>query len=267
MPGHLRHDVGGGAEAVDAEVRRVAGHAQRAIADQPGAQQRCRLDVGVALGQGKAVAGFGGRVLGVAAIDLVAGELRRIAEVLAAGDAVGARSAGVAEPGNADPVSRAELSPPRTRRSPPVPTISWPGMIGSLASESSPSTTCRSVRHTPHAVTFTSTWPAPGARLRTRNARSGVPGRSSTIACMTRTSIERDAILGTAVYATLMQRNAPHRDMGGCSPLRNLNARDRPSPFCPAMARNGLRMQRKSSTAGAEGRPGQGVRPLAVGVC
>ena len=43
----LSDDVGGGAEAVDPEPLALAGHAQRAIADQPGAQQRRRLVVGV----------------------------------------------------------------------------------------------------------------------------------------------------------------------------------------------------------------------------
>ena len=47
----LRHDVGGGAEAVDAEPAGVAGHAQRAPADQAGAEQRCGLGVAVAVGQ------------------------------------------------------------------------------------------------------------------------------------------------------------------------------------------------------------------------
>ena len=36
----LGDDVGGGAEAVEAEPPRLARHAQRAVADQPGAQQR-----------------------------------------------------------------------------------------------------------------------------------------------------------------------------------------------------------------------------------
>ncbi len=35
------------------------------------------------------------------------------------------------------------------------PTMSWPGMIGMWGWGSSPSTTCRSVRHTPQAKTFT----------------------------------------------------------------------------------------------------------------
>ena len=102
VPGDLGHDVGGGAEAPDAEAAGVAGHAQGAQADQAGAQQRGGLGVVVAVGQGEAVGGVGDGELGVAAVQRVAGEARRVAQVLAAGAAVGAGAAGVAEPGDAD---------------------------------------------------------------------------------------------------------------------------------------------------------------------
>ncbi len=48
VAGDLRHDVRRGAEAVEAELPRVAGHAQRAVADQAGAEQRRRLGVVIA---------------------------------------------------------------------------------------------------------------------------------------------------------------------------------------------------------------------------
>ena len=59
-------------------------------------------------------------------------------------------------------------SPGRKRSTPgparaTSPTISWPGTSGNFGSGSSPSTTCRSVRHTAQALTFTRIWPAPGS--------------------------------------------------------------------------------------------------------
>ena len=113
---HLGDDVRRRAEAVDAEPLGVARHAQAAVADQPGAQQRRRLGVAVAAGERKAVAGVGDRVLGVAAVDLVAGEAGVRAQVLLARPAVAASAAGPAEPGHADPLARArEPRRPRPR--------------------------------------------------------------------------------------------------------------------------------------------------------
>ncbi len=51
--GDLGEDVGGGAEAVQAQAGSVAAHAQRAVADQAGAQQRRSLGARVPLGIGK----------------------------------------------------------------------------------------------------------------------------------------------------------------------------------------------------------------------
>ena len=72
----------GGAEAVDAEALRVPGQLQRAVADQPGAEQRRRLGVAIAVRQLEGVARVGDRVVGIAAVDLVAGEARVVAEIL-----------------------------------------------------------------------------------------------------------------------------------------------------------------------------------------
>src|SRR5947207_2636936 len=52
-------------------------------------------------------------VLGVAAVDLVSGEARAVAQVLAGGAAIAALAATPAEPGNADPLSAGE--PARAR--------------------------------------------------------------------------------------------------------------------------------------------------------
>src|SRR3972149_2410097 len=61
-------------EAEGAEPRRVAGHHERAVADQPGAQKRRRLQVGVALRDREAVARVGYRVLGEAPVEVGARE-------------------------------------------------------------------------------------------------------------------------------------------------------------------------------------------------
>src|SRR5262245_59345077 len=76
---------------------------------------------------------------------------------------------------------------PSTRRRPgwtTRPTTWWPGTSGSFGSGSSPSTTWRSVRQTPQASTATSTWPSPGSGAGSTASRRGVPGRSSTSACI-----------------------------------------------------------------------------------
>src|SRR5438876_9805690 len=55
-------------------------------------------------------------------------------------------------------------------------------MSGSLGRSSSPSTMCRSVRHTPHAAISSSTCPAAGRGTGRLRASSGVRGALSTIA-------------------------------------------------------------------------------------
>src|SRR5205085_5173972 len=97
-----RHDVRRGAEAVQAEPLRVARGAQRAVADQAGAEERRRLLVGVALRDRKAEALVGDGVLRVAAVEVVAGEARGVAEVLAPARAVAAGAVRPAEPRDAD---------------------------------------------------------------------------------------------------------------------------------------------------------------------
>ena len=176
VAGDLADDVRGGAEAVEAEPLGVAGHPQRAVADQPGAQQRRGLEVRVAVGDREAEARVGDRVLGEAAVEVAAGEARAVAQVLAAGAAVAARAAGPAQPRHADalarPGARCRRSGARARR-------------GGGCRRSSPSTTCRSVRQTPQACTRISTLAVGRARApAARPRRSGGPGASSTIARM-----------------------------------------------------------------------------------
>jgi hypothetical protein len=102
MTRDLRDDMRRRAEAVDAEPLGRAGEAQRAVADEAGAEQRRCSDVVQSRRQRKAIARIGDRVLGIAAVDRIAGETRALAEILAPGAAIGARAAGEAEPGHAD---------------------------------------------------------------------------------------------------------------------------------------------------------------------
>ena len=76
--------------------------------DQPGAEQRRRLDIEIFIRQMEDVAMVGERVIGIAAVDMVAGEARRAAEVLAPRPAIVAFPAGPAQPRDADPLALGE---------------------------------------------------------------------------------------------------------------------------------------------------------------
>ena len=99
----LGQDVRRRAEAVEADPLRLAAHPQRAIADQPGAQERRRLLIGLLARQGEAEALVGDHVLGIPAVDVAAGKAGAHAEVLAPRQALIALATGPAEPGHADP--------------------------------------------------------------------------------------------------------------------------------------------------------------------
>ena len=98
----LADHVGGRPKPVQAEPGRVAGQLERAVADQPAAQERGGLLVGELVRKGQAVALVGDGPLGVAAVDIAAGEARVQAEVLAVRRAEAAGAVGPAEPGHAD---------------------------------------------------------------------------------------------------------------------------------------------------------------------
>src|SRR6266481_5119091 len=108
MARDLRHDMGGGAKAVDPDQRRIPGHTQSAEADQPGAHQGCRLDIAVAWIDCKAITLVGDGELGIAAIDLIAGEPGAVAQILMGLAAILADAAGPTEPGHPDPVADRE---------------------------------------------------------------------------------------------------------------------------------------------------------------
>src|SRR5215211_281957 len=112
----LGDDVGARPEAVEADAFGVARHAQRPVADQPGAEQRRGLVVRVAVGDREAEALVGHGALRVAAVAVIARELGARAEILAAGEAVLALAARPAQPGHADPVAYREALRPVPRR-------------------------------------------------------------------------------------------------------------------------------------------------------
>jgi hypothetical protein len=80
----------------------VAGHAITAPADQSGAEPGRDFGVVARFAQRKAIARVGYRVRGVAAVAGIAGEHRRIAQVLGAAAAIRANTASCAQPGHAD---------------------------------------------------------------------------------------------------------------------------------------------------------------------
>ena len=104
----LGHDVGRGPEAVDPEPSRIARQAQRAVPDEPGAQERRGLDVGDSRREGEAEARIGQGVLGVAAVLPVAGESGRVAEVLGAPLAIATDPAGGPEPRHPHAIAQSE---------------------------------------------------------------------------------------------------------------------------------------------------------------
>ena len=108
VPGHLGHEVGRRPEAVQAQRLPGAGQPQRAKANEAGAQQRRGVHVVHAVRKRKAVAGVGDGALGVAAVQLVAGEAGLGAEVLS----VRRGSSGRCRPSN-PATGRPPVGPPR----------------------------------------------------------------------------------------------------------------------------------------------------------
>ena len=113
---NLSDDMGGGAEAVDADRFRRTRHLQRAPADETRAQQRRERRRIAGLGQRKTVGRVGDGMGRIAAIARVAGEERIVAQIFARAQTVGAMPAGMAKPGNADPLSKRETGHARTDR-------------------------------------------------------------------------------------------------------------------------------------------------------
>src|SRR5690606_10317130 len=95
-------------EPVEAEHRSVAGQPVGAVSDQAGAKQWRGMKVIETVRDPEAEPGVGDTMRGKAAIASEAGEKRIIAEVFALGAAIGANSAGVAEPGHTHPLAERE---------------------------------------------------------------------------------------------------------------------------------------------------------------
>jgi len=107
LPGSdLRQDVRGGSEAVKAEALGIAGHLQRAIADEAGAKQRRRFDIAEPVGDVQAEAGVRKHVRGVTPVAAEPGESGMVAEILHSMRAVEAGAVGAPEPRNADAVAK-----------------------------------------------------------------------------------------------------------------------------------------------------------------
>ena len=79
IPRHLSSDMRSRTEAVQAQSFHVPRHAQRAVADQSGAEQRRRLDVRKSRWNWEAEPLIRHRVVSVPAVDLVAGETGLVA--------------------------------------------------------------------------------------------------------------------------------------------------------------------------------------------
>src|ERR1700694_6157797 len=101
-PGDLGDDVRRVAEAIQTDALRIARAPQRAIADQAGAETRRRVQVVVTLGQRKTKALVSDAKLGIAAIQVIAGEARADAQGLEIAATEAAGLVEVAEPGPAD---------------------------------------------------------------------------------------------------------------------------------------------------------------------
>ncbi len=104
----LRQDMRGSAEAVEADPLAFSGEPQCAVPDEAGTEQRRCLHVAVAGIDREAKALIGDGQLGIAAIDLIAGEASPVAQILMTGAAILAYPAGPAEPRHADPVADLE---------------------------------------------------------------------------------------------------------------------------------------------------------------
>ncbi len=98
----LGHDVTRSAKAVDPERLAFAGHRQRAPTDQAGAEQGGERDITALLAEWEGEVRIDDRRRREAAVTRVAGEQRMVTEVFPVIQAIGADTAGVTKPGNAD---------------------------------------------------------------------------------------------------------------------------------------------------------------------
>ena len=102
---NLRNDVRRGAKPVQSEPPRLSSHAQRAVPNQPRAQQWRSLDVAIPRRHRKTESLIGQCEFAVAAIDVVTGEARLRAQIFAPRSTEFAHTAGPTKPRHANPVA------------------------------------------------------------------------------------------------------------------------------------------------------------------
>jgi hypothetical protein len=106
LPGleHGQSEVGGGSEAKQADSLAAldSGDAKAAESDDSGAEQRGGLEVVEGIRERDGEIGTGDGVLGIAAVDGVAGEDGRVAEVFVTAETIGTGAVDASEPGDAD---------------------------------------------------------------------------------------------------------------------------------------------------------------------
>src|ERR1700738_4734039 len=107
-PGQLGEQMRRGAEAIEAEVARLARDTVGAIADEPRAQQRRQFGGRRLARQRQTVARIGEHLLRVAPVAAVPREARLLTQILASGAAIFARAAGRTPPGHAHAIADAE---------------------------------------------------------------------------------------------------------------------------------------------------------------
>ena len=110
--GDLADDVGRGPEAVKTDRFAVAREPERAVPDQPGAEQGRGLLIRIAARDDEAEALVGDDTFRVPAVEVLACETGRVAEVLLCGEAVAARAVRPPEPGDADAIACLEARVP-----------------------------------------------------------------------------------------------------------------------------------------------------------
>src|SRR5581483_7649345 len=113
--GYLSEQVCSRTKTVEAEIRAAAGGPVGAIADEARAKERRQLRGRRIERQREAKASIRDDLLRIAPIDRVAGEAGILTEVLLAGTAMAAESAGLREPGDTHPLAAAKASDRRAR--------------------------------------------------------------------------------------------------------------------------------------------------------
>src|SRR2546430_10612526 len=161
-----------------------------------------------------------------------------------------------------------------------TPTASWPIIRGSLDSRHSPDAKCRSVWHTPQALTLIKISPGPGCGSATSSTTSGAPGVWRTAAFM-RFGYQISDSAATARHDTLLlgnrhlgkdngervQRHRLDQHQGKDEQELDSGASPRVAPqaFTRCRRRSGLRIpaagrRNRHGKSGSDGDPLDGLR-------